>query len=200
MTARRSSNLSSLVLAFSLVGAGALPAGCGYSSAPVTEAPTTMPDEAPARRPLQIGGYTAGSIHPANVRTVYVQVFGSQEFRRELEFRLTEALVKRILLDTPYKIAPKGQADTILYGEILAVPVTLLGSDFDSDLPRENQQVLVCDWTWKDRRSGEILAQRRHMEQASEYIPLAGETFFDGTEEGINDLAERIVEAMEADW
>jgi hypothetical protein len=175
--------------------------GCGgYSPSATDPVATSSPDQPQGKPPLMIGGYRAGSIHPTNVQTVYVQVFKSQEYRREIEFRLTEAIAKRILQDTPYKISARDKADTILYGELTSVPVTLLGKAFDSQLPKEVQTVLVCNWTWKDRRSGDILAQRRGMEQASDYIPLAGETFFDGTEIGINRLAQRIVEAMQAEW
>jgi hypothetical protein len=182
-----------------------LAGGCGYSASAnptITDLASTAPDApvAPTKPLLRIGGYTAGSIHPDNVKTVYVQMWTSQEYRREVEFRLTEAVTKRILQDTPYRISSKNTADTVLYGELVTIPVTLLGSHFDSDLPKENQIVLVVNWTWKDRRTGEIIAQRRGQEQASEYIPLAGETFYDGTEIGINRLAESIVEAMQSEW
>lgn len=166
-------------------------AGCGYSA---------WPDGSDGRRPLQMGGYSAGFLQPGEVQTVYVEVFASQEFRRELEFRLTEALVKRILIDTPYRIARRQQADTIITGEVRAVPVTNLGNDFDSDLPKEAQVVMVVDWTWKNRRTGEILAQHRAMMQGGVYLPLANETFFDGSEQAINDVAKRMTEAMESAW
>jgi hypothetical protein len=174
-----------------LFAAAAL-AGCGGYSA--------WPDGGDGNQPLQLGGYSAGFLQPKDINSVYVQVFASQEYRRELEFRLTESLVKRILNETPYKIAKQEQADSILTGEVRTVPVTNLGNAFDSDLPMEVQLVMVVDWTWKNRRTGEIIAQQRGMQQAGEYLPYARETFYDGSAEAINDLAKRIVEGMEAAW
>lgn len=189
--------------------------GCGYSTGPDDAASADADNENAVaagedegdqggrlKDSYQLGGgYVLGSVHPRGVKTVYVEAFQSQDWRRGLEIRLTEALVKRILHDTPYRIAPKDEADTIIYGEIAYVSVTLLGNDFDSDLPREIQPVITCDWTWKNRRTGQVLAQRKGMQQASEALPLIEKTyFFDATEEGIDDLAERIVEAMEAPW
>jgi hypothetical protein len=197
-----------LFVCLTLFAAGSmLLGGCGYSASATERDPAdeaTMLGEqpepsGPPRYQLP-NGYTMGTVHPTGVKTVYVETFQSQDLRRGLEFRLSESLVKRILLDTPYRIAPKDKADTVLYGEIRQVRNTLLGKDFASDLPRETQTVMVVAWTWKDRRTGEVRSQRSRQTQASEFLPLAGETFYDGSEEGINDLAERIVEAMMAPW
>ena len=65
--------------------------------------------------------YSTGRPFPATVKTVYVEMFGSREFRRSLEFQLTEALQKRILMDTDYTLADKTRADTMLSGEVLDV-------------------------------------------------------------------------------
>ena len=185
-------------LACCLAVLGLAVAGCGGYSA-WTEGEKGV-DGAPDKKPLEIGGYKAGFLQPANVKTVYVQVFSSQEYRREIEYRLTEAIVKNILDHSPYRIGKKDEADTLLTGELKSVPVTLLGSDFESSLPELLQVVLVVDWTWKDRRTGDILAQQRGMQQAANYIPLANETAYTGQGEAINRMAKRIVEQMEAPW
>jgi hypothetical protein len=184
-------------LAVCLAVLGLALAGCGYSAWPDGEQGV---DGGPDKKPFEIGGYKAGFLQPANVHTVYVQVFSSQEYRREIEYRLTEAIEKNILDHSPYRIGKKDQADTILTGELKSVPVTLLGSDLDSSLPQLLQVVLVVDWTWKDRRTGDILHQERGMEQAGNYIPLANETSYTGTGEAINRMAKRIVERMESPW
>ncbi|MCG3180749.1 MAG: hypothetical protein BIFFINMI_03112 [Phycisphaerae bacterium] len=175
-------------------GDGAQPMGVGNE--PTRQAATSRFKES-----YQLSnGFVMGPVHPTNIKTVHVEIFNSQTFYRDLEFRLTEALDKRILQDTPYVLANKDQADTILYGEITRVRVTLLGSDFASNLPKEDQPVLYVNWTWKNRRTGEILAQRVGMQQSASFIPLTGMTFEDAATQAVNDLAERIVEAMQADW
>ena len=132
-----------------LVGVTITATGCGYST----------------RRPF-----------PGGIETVHVKTFHSREFRRDLEFQLTEALVKRINLDTPYKIAPLRSADTVLTGEILVA------------------------YRWKDLRSGEVLVEHERFVYTTTYIPPVGETFATGMVRGMDGLAEAIVETMESPW
>ena len=101
----------------------------------------------------------------------------SREFRRELEFQLTEALVKRIEMDTPYRIAPLRTADTLLTGEILEVRQRVFGDDFDTGLPREKGATILMRYRWKDLRTGRILVERERFPYSVEYIPPVGETF-----------------------
>jgi hypothetical protein len=127
-------------------------------------------------------------------------MFRSKEFRRNLEFQLTEALQKRILMDTDYALSGKARADTLLSGEVLEVRQATLGVDFDTDLPRETQATFVVSFQWKDLRSGETLVDRPRFVQTVDYIQPVGETFFDASQEALDDLAERIVEQMQTDW
>jgi len=165
-----------LILAAACVAAwlvSSLAAGCGYS----------------LRRPF-----------PQDVRTVHVEMFQSREFRRGLEFALTEALQKRILQETPYKIADKATADTLLTGQILEVRQGTLGTDFRTDLPREIRATFVIRFQWKDLRTGKVLLDRPRFVQAVDYIPPVGERFADASAEALDDLAERIVEQMMESW
>ena len=124
----------------------------------------------------------------------------SKEFRRNLEFELTEALVKRIEMDTPYRIADKKVADTVFTGEILEVQQRTLGSDFRTDLPRETGASIIMRYRWKDLRTGEILVERPRFVYTTTYIPPAGETFAKGMVRGLDQMAEEIVETMETGW
>jgi len=65
-------------------------------------------------------GYTAKSQYRQGIRTVAVPIWtrGKDIYRRDIEIRLTESLVKRIELDTPYKVTTKQRADTILTGNL----------------------------------------------------------------------------------
>jgi hypothetical protein len=144
--------------------------------------------------------YTTARPFPANVRTVYVEMFRSKEFRRDLEFQLTEAIQKRILMDTDYKLADKNRADTMLSGQVLEVRQATLGTDFRRDLPRETQTTFIVSFRWKDLRTGTTLVDRPRFTQTVDYIRPVGEDFFDASQEGLDDLAERIVEQMQSDW
>ena len=145
-------------------------------------------------------GYSSKRPFPTDIQTIHVEMFQSKEFRRELEFRLTEALVKRIQMDTPYRIAPRRTADALMTGEILAVENRTFGKDFDRNLPREIGSTIVVRFRLQDMRTGEILAQRRRFVFQTSYVPPVGETFDQGMTRGLEGLAEKMVESIESAW
>ena len=151
---------------------------------------------------LGAGGCSYSTTRPftTDIQTIHVEIFHSKEFRRELEFRLTEAIVKRIELDTPYKLAPRSTADALLTGEILKITNRSFGDDFSLDLPREIGSTVAVRFRLKDVRSGEILVERPRFVYQTSYIPPVGETFTQGMTRALDGLAEQIVEAMESQW
>ena len=145
-------------------------------------------------------GYSASRPFPTDIQTVHVEMFHSKEFRRELEFRLTEALIKRIELDTPYRIVPAETADASLTGELLKVENRTFGNEYDTDLPREIGSTVLVRFRFKDLRTGEILVDRPRFVYQTSYIPSLEETFAQGMTRAMDGLAELIVESMETDW
>jgi hypothetical protein len=145
-------------------------------------------------------GYSSNPLQPQTIRTVYVEMFQSKEFRRGLEMQLTEAIRKEIDRGTPYRNAPKNRADTILSGEILEVRQATLGIDFLTDMPRELAATFVISYRWKDMRTGRILVDNPQFTQTVEYVPPIKETFYIASEEAANKLARRIVDSMETGW
>ena len=135
-----------------------------------------------------------------DIQTIHVEMFHSKEFRRELEFRLTEAIVKRIQMDTPYRISPRQTAEALLTGEVLAVENRTFGDDFDLDVPREIGSTVVVRFRLQDLRTGDVLVERPRFVFQTSYIPPVGETFTTGMTRALDGLAEQIVEAMESDW
>ncbi|MCB9867296.1 MAG: hypothetical protein H6816_11775 [Phycisphaerales bacterium] len=130
-----------------------------------------------------------------------MEMLHSREFRRELEFELTEALVKRIEMDTPYRIADREHADTVFSGEIVEVRQNVLGKRFDTGTAREQGAQIAVRYRWKDQRTGKILVERPRFVHQVAYVPLIGESFDKGVRvRGIDQMAERIVETMETDW
>lgn len=145
-------------------------------------------------------GYSAARPFPTDIQSIHVEMFQSREFRRELEFRLTEAIAKRIELDTPYRLAPRERADAVLSGEILEVKNRTFGDDFDRDLPREIGSAMVVRFRLQDLRTGRTLVERPRFVFQTSYIPPAGETFDNAMTRATDGLAEAIVESMETDW
>ena len=67
---------------------------------------------------------------------------------------------------------------------------------------REVQVQFVCDFTWKDLRTGQILIKERDFRVTSTFIPPGPyrEDFFLGSEDVVNLLSERIVEKFAQPW
>lgn len=144
--------------------------------------------------------YSTKRPFPDNVQTVAVDMFQSKEFRRELEFDLTEAVVKRIEMDTPYAIRSRKVADTVLEGEILEVRQNAFADEFGTGRPREVAATIVVSCRWKDLRDGRILMEVPRLTYTTSWIPPVHETFAKGMVRGMDGLAEKIVESMESDW
>jgi len=134
------------------------------------------------------------------IRTVALDIMESREFRRGLELQLTEALAKRIEQETPFRLAKKDRADTILTGEIREVRQATLGRQLDSATPRETAATVVMAFQWKDLRTGEVLVDRPNFVQTVDYIRPLGEDFYHASQRAMDRLAERIVEEMQSDW
>lgn len=163
-----------------LLAAGLVAAGCGYTSDRNQVFRTTNSNK-------------------DRVRTVALDIFESREFRRGLELQLTEALAKEIESKTPFKLAKKDRADTALTGRIFEVRQGTIGRDFAQVRPRETAATVVVSFQWKDLRTGEVLVDRPRFVQTVEYIRPVGEGFRHAMQRAMDKLAERIVETMESD-
>jgi hypothetical protein len=145
-------------------------------------------------------GYTSKPPFNQSVRTVCVPIFTNKTFRREWEFKLTEAVDKNIEYRTPYKIAARKDADTILTGEIVQIQENVLTTRFGTDLPRESELTVVVNFTWKDLRSGKILVERKSFNRSATDIPQIGERATDAEQLAIERLAAGIVDQLQSDW
>jgi hypothetical protein len=145
-------------------------------------------------------GYKAGGPYRTDVHTVCVDMVGSKEFRRDIEFMLTEAIKKRIAVETPYRLAPREKADTILTAELLEERQMALAPDFETRQPREKQLALAVKVQWKDLRTGQLLVDQPVLLQAVDYLTPTGETERFAQERAVDRLAKAIVAKMYEDW
>jgi len=148
--------------------------------------------------------YTFEPLYPTDVKSVAVPMWhrGPEVYRRELEMRLTEAIIKQIQLKPMYKVVSKAKAETELTGTIDRVEQRILTTDPDTGQPRELEMTIFVSFEWKDLRTGKARVKRSNFSQAGDYIthePFSRD-FFQGSEDVINKLARRIVEEMEKPW
>ena len=94
-------------------------------------------------------GYSNTSLFPENVRSVSLKMFDNQSFRRGVEYDLSDALAKRIEVETPYKIVSDAdRADTVMSGQIISISEYALSTDREigSILEKEVELRAVVDW------------------------------------------------------
>jgi hypothetical protein len=152
----------------------------------------------------QIGART---MYAPDVHTVYVPMFESDSFRRNLGELLTEAVVKEIELKTPYKVVNSPNADSILSGRIVADEKRVLIETTNDD-PRTVEMNLVVDVTWIDRRGDMIRGPTLvplppdmvEIGQTSTLVAEVGQSIASAQQLAITRLAEQIVATMEAPW
>jgi len=150
------------------------------------------------------GAYTLRNQYRTEVESIYVPIWtrGKDVYRRNLEFRLTEAIIKRIQMDTDYRITERARADSELVGRILSVEQSVLGFNPDSGDPREMEVVIVLSFAWRDLKTGKVLVDEPNLRVTGTYIPESplSEDFFQGSQDVIEKASRRVVEHMEADW
>ncbi len=154
-------------------------------------------------------GYRIGaeSLYPVSIRTVYVPVFESDSFRRNLGERLTEAVIKEIELKTPYKVTGDSNADSILAGRITHETKRVLVLNRYHD-PRESEVSLQVEVRWLDRQNNLIREaaaiplpdEVATLRETALLVPEAGHSVATAQQQAIHRLAEQIVSMMEAPW
>src|SRR4051812_26943830 len=88
-------------------------AGCGYQhNGEIDSSPKST--------------YKWSSLYREDINSVAVPIFANKDFRRGVEFNLSTAVVKQMEAHTPYHVAPREKADTILEGEIVSIDMTTL--------------------------------------------------------------------------
>ncbi len=99
--------------------------------------------------------FGSASLYPPDIQTVYVPVFESDSFRRNLAEFLTEAVAKEIELKTPYKVVGTPQADSVLSGKITTDTKRVIIED-KYDYPRETQVNMSVEVRWVNRKGDQI--------------------------------------------
>jgi len=154
-------------------------------------------------------GYQIGnqSLYPNHIRTVYVPVFESTSFRRNLGEWLTEAVQKEIERITPYKVVHTPDADSILTGRIIGETKRVV-VEAESGDPRELQTALNVEITWV-QRDGQVIRQPQtiRLPQAmttvsgsGNLVPELGHSVATAHQESVREIARQIVGLMEAPW
>jgi Lipopolysaccharide-assembly len=147
------------------------------------------------------------SLYPQDIETVYLPVFESDSFRRNLAEFLTEAIAKEIQLKTPYTVVGTPEADSVLTGKITTDTKRVIIEDA-YDYPRETQINMSIEVRWVNRR-GDLVNQAATIPMPSSLVTLSGngtvvpefgQSVSTAQLQAIQSLATQIVSLMESPW
>lgn len=147
-------------------------------------------------------GYSFESTYDASVSTVGVPIFANDTFETGVELELTEALIKRVQRDTPWRVIDAERADTTLSGRVVDFGLKTLSRRRGTGLVEEQLYELTVDFTWRDNRSGQTLVERRSFQASGAFVPdrLTGERIEVGRREAVGELARDIVAELRSGW
>lgn len=151
--------------------------------------------------------FGARSMFRDDIRTVYVPVARNETFRHDLGPRLTEAVIRHIELQTPYKVTGDPGADSTLQLRITHQLKKVL-TESASDDPRALDAVISIHAHWTDRNGTPMMRNQLALDdqpgvmlaQGSHFVPEAGQSVQTGLQETLERLADRIVSQMELRW
>lgn len=167
--------------------------------------------------PLAGCGYQAGLLIPADVHSVSVRMVRNETFWHEamkvdnlepaaalsaprpaytMEVELSERLKNEIVRRTPLRLVDEDRADSLLTASIVRVEPKVLLRDAQDNVLAQRVDVRV-DFTWRDRRSGRVLAEGKGIARPTDFLTARGETFTTAARESFDYIAQMIVERMQ---
>jgi hypothetical protein len=155
---------------------------------------------------LGCAGYRVGNqaLFRTDIRTVYVPVFQSESYRRNLGEWLTEAVVKELENRSTYKVVHSPNADSVLYGRILSDHKEVFAED-QFGVPRDIQFDLAVEIRWVDRMGNAVLRSAvipidLSVVGAAHLLPEGGQSLTTAQQRVVRSVARQIVGQMEAGW
>jgi hypothetical protein len=140
--------------------------------------------------------------HDEAVRTVHVPMFGNKTFFRGIELELTDAIVKEIQANTPWRVVTQGSADTVLSGTITNSDMRSISIAEGSGMVQEQGVEIVLEFSWRNNRTGKTMVERKNFKGADIFIPsrLVGESLETGQTAAIQRLAKSVVSELRSSW
>ena len=146
-------------------------------------------------------GYSSESLFPDDVRTVCVEMFDNRSFRRDAEYAVSDALVKRVASQTPYKIvSDTNRADSVMSGQLVSISESILTIEREIGRPLEKEVVLTAVVNWKNLQTGRLMINNKTVVASASYSDFQGQDFTYASAVAANKLAQKIVELMENQW
>jgi hypothetical protein len=147
-------------------------------------------------------GYSSASLYAPQFKSVAVPILQNDSMVREMEFKLTDALIKEIESRTPYQILSEQYADTLLTGTITAVTLRTISQSRVTALDNEVMITVTMDFEWLNLQSGGRIIGRRDFSSSALFVPSrpSSEPIEMGQFAVVSQLSQDIVDQMQASW
>jgi len=151
-------------------------------------------------------GYSMGFRARGGITSICVPVFENKSLRREVEFPLTEAVVREIQRRTPLAVLPRERADVTLEGTIESFEQRVL-VEGNQDQVLESAAVITVGVRAVDRGGNQVflyaggggdLTSGPALVETAQFADAQGESIAQPTTDAFQNLAERIVMLLEA--
>lgn len=147
-------------------------------------------------------GYRAGSLLPADIKTVAVPMFVNKTPEPELESMVTNAVIQELITDGTLQVTEYENADTLLLGEIIDYKREPLRYT-DEEVTREYRLIIAVRLKFEDLRYDEVMWEDPGVEGETTFF--VGASLPDSERialpDAIEDLAHDIVEkVVEGGW
>lgn len=144
----------------------------------------------------------SGASYDRSVRTVAVPIFQNATYFRGLEAELTDAIIKQIQAETPWRVANAGDAQTELSGSITSSNLQQLSTNRDTGFVQELDVQITVDFSWRDKRTGKVIVARKNFTASEAFVPSrpVGERLEAGQHAAVQRMARDIVAEMRSEW
>lgn len=154
-----------------------------------------------------IGGYHLGpdGLYSSEIKTVYVPMVEAGTYREAFGERLTEAIVKKVSEQTPYRIAGPEHPDSTLTVTLTGETQRVSALNRYDDTRQKNVE-LTATVVWRNNLTGGSPNDALSRESGativaqSFLVPEMGQSTATSQQEAIDNLAEQIVGLMENAW
>ena len=147
-------------------------------------------------------GYSSSSLYPKQYQSIAIPIFQNSTMTRDVEFMLTDAIIKEIQVRSPYRVVDKHVAETILTGTITSMKLSTLSRSQTTGLDNEVLFKVVIDFEWYDQVNGNRIVGRKNFASSAVFIPSrpSSEPLEIGQFAVVQQLASDIIDQLQASW
>jgi hypothetical protein len=113
-------------------------------------------------------GYSFQGTLPEDIKTVAVPVFKNSTYEPAVESVLTSAVLNAFATSGRLRVAPVGEADSLLEGEVTGYNVQALAFDRNSNVT-QYRLLITMNVDFKDLRRGALLWRERGLQERADF-------------------------------